>query len=181
VKVTPSLAMLAASLFLIAACSDAGTGVGDGPMPVGRFELVSVNGAPLPFALRRFVGASSTTPGTTSSCTSYLVAMSIDVSSSGSVNKSESERSTCDDGGPVLASVFLEPGTVSRTPEGWRFDFGSTYLASTELLSVTHYFGRFDGTDLTIYRRETDAIPSQFGGVSVGATVNLTPLVFHRV
>jgi hypothetical protein len=47
-----------------------------------------------------------------------------------------------------------------------------------DLALSIHYFGRLDGTTLTIVRRETDVMVS--GQVLFPATVDLSQLVFKR-
>ena len=52
-------------------------------------------------------------------------------------------------------------------------------LMGTDLALSTHYFGRLDGTTLTIVRRETDVMIS--GQVLFPASVDLSQLVFKRL
>ena len=162
-----------ASLLLIAGCGDAGTGVGPGALQ-GSFGLLQVDGAPLPLAQRRIVGI-DTAGNTTSSCTEYLTAMRIDVTSSGGATRSESRRLTCD-GSADVTSLSVESGTVSSTGDGWRLDFTAADLAVT-----THYYGRLDGVTLTIVRRETEATTVSPGPVVIPSTVSLSQLVFRRL
>jgi len=163
-------ACFAVILAFAVACSDSGTGIGTGATLQGSFALQTVDGTPLPIAERKITGI-DTSGTTTSSCTDYLAAMQI-VVSSGSATRGESQNLLCDDGTGVTTSTF-ESGKVSRTADGWRLDFTGADLALS-----THYFGRWDGTTLTIVRRETDAMIS---GVLMTGTVNLSQLVFKQL
>jgi hypothetical protein len=162
---------VAIALAVAAACADSGTGVDGGATLQGSFALQQVDGTPLPIAQRRIVGV-DTSGATTSSCTDYLAAMQI-VVSSGSATRSESHNLLCDDGTGVTTST-VESGKAFQTADGWRLDF-----TGADLSLSTHYYGRLDGTTLTIVRRETDAMST--GPVSIPATVNLSQLVFKRV
>ena len=102
----------------------------------------------------------------------YLASMQIAVSS-GSVVRSESHNVVCDDSLGIMLST-VESGKVSRTTEGWRFDFTGADVAPT-----SHYFGRLDGSTLTIVRRETDALTVR--QLLIPATVDLSQLVFGRL
>ena len=160
------------ALAVAAACGDTGTGVDAGATLQGSFALVQVDGTPLPIAQRRIVGI-DTSGATTTSCTDYLAAMRIDVTSSGGATRSESHNLLCD-GSADLTSSTLESGRASKSADGWRFDFTGTDLALS-----THYFGRLDGTTLTIVRRETDGM--SVGAVFIPPTVSLSQLVFQRL
>jgi hypothetical protein len=61
----------------------------------------------------------------------------------------------CDDGTGVTTSN-VESGKAFQTADGWRLDFTGADLALS-----THYYGRLDGTTLTIVRRETDAMSTE--------------------
>jgi hypothetical protein len=153
------------------ACSDSGTGPKAGPELEGSFALQTIDGTPLPIAQRKIV--STDTSGTTTySCTDYLAAMQI-VVSSGSATRGESHNLLCDDGTGFTTSTF-ESGKAFRTAEGWRLDFTGADLALS-----THYFGRWDGTTLTIVRRETDVMIS--GQVLFPANTDLSQLVFKQL
>lgn len=159
----------AIAVALAAACSDSGTGVDAGAALQGSFALQSVDGAPLPIAQRKIVGPDTTT----SSCTDYLASMSIDVIAPTRVTRSESHNLVCDGSAAGVTTATLESGTASRTADGWRFDFTGPDLAPSY-----HYFGRLDGSTLTIVRRETDAMTVR--QLLIPATVDLSQLVFQR-
>jgi hypothetical protein len=165
-------ACLAVAVALTAACSESGTGVDVGATLQGNFALQTVDGTPLPIAQRRIVGV-DTSGATTSSCTDFLAAMTIDVTSAGSVTRSESHDLACDDSTGVTESV-VESGNASRTTDGWRFDFTGPGVAPS-----SHYFGRLDGSTLTVVRRETDAMTVR--QLLIPATVSLSQLVFKRL
>ncbi len=166
------LALRIASALFVTACGSSATGVDAGTL-TGSFALEQVDGTPLPLVTGKIV---SVVPagGPTTTCTAYLTAMSIDVTSSGDAARRESSRLTCDDGRPDQTSTFTESGKASRTGDEWRFDFTRTDVALT-----THYLGRSDGSTLTIARRETD--PVTVGQVLIPATVDLSQLVFLRL
>lgn len=157
---------------LAAACSDSATGVEAGATLQGSFALQTVDGTPLPIAQRRIVGV-DTSGATTGSCTDFLAAMTIDVTSAGSVTRSESHNLVCD-GGTAITEFVVESGNASRTTDGWRFDFTGPGVAPS-----SHYFGRWDGSTLTVVRRETDAMTVR--QLLIPATVDLSQLVFKRL
>ena len=164
-------AWLAVVVAIAAACSDSGTGVEAGAVLEGSFALQTVDGAPLPIAQQKSV-ATDTSGATVFTCTDYLASMQI-VVSSGTATRSEAHDLLCDDGINVTQATF-ESGKATRTADGWRLDFTGTDLALS-----THYFGRLDGTRLTIVRRETDVMIS--GQVLFPASVDLSQLVFKRL
>jgi len=166
-------ACFAVAVALAAACAGSGTGVDAGAALQGSFALQRVDGTPLPIAQRKIVGV-DTSGTTTSSCTDYLAAMRIDVTSSGSATRSESHNLVCDVGDSGVTTFTLESGTASRTADGWRFDFTGPDVAPS-----SHYFGRLDGPTLTIVRRETDAMTVR--QLLIPATVDLSQLVFQRL
>ncbi|HEX7980222.1 MAG TPA: hypothetical protein VF461_16550 [Gemmatimonadaceae bacterium] len=166
-------ACLVVALAVVAACADSGTGIEAGATLQGGFVLQTVDGTPLPIAQRKIVSV-DTSGTTTSSCTDYLAEMSIDVTSSGSATRGESHNLVCDGSAAGITTSTLESGRASRTADGWRFDFTGPGVAPS-----SHYFGRLDGSTLTIVRRETDAMTVR--QLLIPATVDLSQLVFDRV
>src|SRR6476659_273809 len=87
-------ACLVVALAVVAACADSGTGVEAGAPLQGGFALQTVDGTPVPIAQRKIVSI-ETSGTTTSSCTDYVAAISIDVSASGSATRGESHNLVC--------------------------------------------------------------------------------------
>jgi hypothetical protein len=173
-----TLAARVACVLLVAACGDGGTGTGPSGLLDGSFALVRVEGAPLPITLGRIVSV-SLPDGVQLTCTQYLTAMRIDVTSFGSATRNESRLVTCDDGRADATSSLTVAGTVSAIGDGWRFDF-----AAMNSFFAARYFGRMDGSNLTIVRRETDVTietPGQTGTPAPIVNVDLSQLLFSRI
>ena len=171
-KIKHTLALCFAFVLFLAACGSSGTGVDTQTMMAGSFALVQLDGAPLPIALRKIAGV-DTSGRAAPSCTEYLTAMSIDVTASGRVTRTESDGLTCD-AGSIEERLLLEVGTASKTADGWRFDFRSPDGAY-----ATHYFGRLDGATLTIVRRDSELIVVP-PGIQPLVTTDLSQLIFNR-
>ena len=165
------IAECVALLAFAAACGDSGIASDPRVMLAGSFALWQIDGTSLPIAERRLVGPDSTSP----SCTDYLAAMRIDVTSSTSAQRSESHRFTCTNGVDRLETV-VESGTVSTVADSVRFEFQETGLYLT-----TRYIGRLDGSTLIIVRRETHSTGYLSGQVYPPLTVNPSRLVFRRL
>jgi hypothetical protein len=146
----------------LSACGDSNAPAG----PLHSYQLVSVDGAPLPVTVRTIVESSTLPGGPVVTCADKLMASSLRLMKTSQFTRTDSHLLVCEDGRPDAASQTTLQGTYAAAAD--------TVVLTSDLGNGATYVGvaRVNSDGVTIYRQTTIT-------VSVRGT-DATVLVFRN-